>query len=63
MPELESELSSAGISDDSLQAIVKAIRRMTIVMLKRFTKNLLLSMSIRYDDPANNANAFCGSVG
>jgi len=41
----------AGISDDVLQAIAETIKRMTIVMLKRFTKNLLLSMSILFDDP------------
>ena len=51
MPELEPEPSRAGISDDFLQAIAKTIKRMTIVMLKCFTKNLLLLMSILFDDP------------
>jgi len=41
----------AGISDEFLQAIVETIKRMTIVRLKRFTKNLLLLMSILFDDP------------
>jgi hypothetical protein len=45
------EPSRAGTSDDSLQAIVKTIKRMTIIMLKRFTKNPLLLMSILFDYP------------
>jgi len=49
VPELEPRPSRAGTSDDSLQAIVKPIRRMTIVMLERFTKNLLLLMSTLFD--------------
>jgi hypothetical protein len=51
MLESEPVASRAGSSDDSLQAIVKTIKRMTIVMLKRFTKNLLLLMNILFDDP------------
>ena len=51
MPESEPDPLRAGSSDDCLQAIVKTIKRMTIVMLKRFTKNPLLLMSILFDDP------------
>lgn len=41
----------AGVSDDVLQAIVETIKRMTIVTLKRFTKNLQFLMSTPFDDP------------
>ena len=51
VPELEPGPLPAGISDEFLQAIVETIKRMTIVRLKRFTKNLLLLMSILFDDP------------
>ena len=49
MPELELGPPRAGISDDFLQAIVKTIKRMTIAMLKRFTKNLLFLINILFD--------------
>ena len=51
MPELAPGSSRAGTSDDFLQAIVKTIKRMTIVMLKCFKKNLLLLISMLFDDP------------
>jgi hypothetical protein len=51
VPELEPGPSREAISDDFLQAIVKTIKRMTIVMLKRFIENLLLLMSMLVDNP------------
>jgi hypothetical protein len=51
VPEVEPGPLRAGVSDDVLQAIVKTMKRMAIVMLKRFTKNLQLLMSIPFDDP------------
>ena len=48
VPELE-----AGTSfDDLLQAIAKTIERMRIIMLKRFIQNLLISMSVPFDNPS-----------
>jgi hypothetical protein len=47
VPDLEAEPSFA----DLLQAIAKTIERMRIVMLKLFIKNLLLSMSMSFDNP------------
>lgn len=47
VPDLEAEPSFA----DLLQAIAKTRARMRIMMLSRFIKNLLLSMSMTFDNP------------
>jgi len=62
VPELEPIPSRAGTSDDSLQATIRPIKRMTIAMLKRFTTNLLLMMSTLLDGPEKMHMSFAASL-
>jgi len=59
VPALEPRPLRAGTSDDSLQAIVRPIRKITSIIPKRFTQNLLLFVRILFDDTSTLLSLEC----